>query len=333
MRTCWIFLAAMAAAVASADPAVKALLVVTSVAGEVSAPVVESLHAPFASALSGENFEIVHARDLLGAAQGAVEANASPMRLAELCGAEVLLTASLDSCARRTFGAPPIAGQLAVTWTLTAKRVPDGTLLCSATAPYSGRKHAWSVWDANGAFLREEGLRASVRPAAAAFLAAAKGRVSASARPNPVTLAVVANVAGADVKVDGVTVGLAGPRLQAPLAVPVTPGLHTLEVAYPWMAPYRTTLRITEATTFVINLQESQEGQAMRQKDELLRAAVKRLLEGGATDDDAKLLRARGCAKSLKANSFSFSGMPERLSVVSVESDGVDVVILRLKDE
>ena len=94
------------------------------------------------------------------------------------------------------------------------------------------------------------------------------------------------------------------------------------------MIPYKTTVRFDNDSTFVVNLRESVDGRALRQGDQKLAAALERILKGGATDDDVKLIKAKGYAKCLEASSFKIEGMPERLTVVEggVDSLGLGLI-------
>ena len=51
--------------------------------------------------------------------------------------------------------------------------------------------------------------------------------------------------------------------------------------------------------------------------------------DGGATDDDAKLIKAKGYAKCLEASSFKVEGMPERLTMVKGEVGSFGLGILQ----
>ncbi len=323
---------ALVSAVSVADP-VKALLVVQNHSAVKDAAVLTSMGDQFASALGDELFEIINPNDVVGEAQnvgpwGEKMPTSSAVRLAESCGADILLTAAITDVSRKDLGAPPIAGAVVVTWTVAAKRVPGGGSICSVTVPVEGKKHAVKMLDGNFDRIKDESLRTSVQQAADAFLAKAKTRKFAPARIERVSVAFVANVAGADVRIDGVSVGIASTDLKTPFKTEVSKGLHNLEISYPFMIPYKTTVRFDGPSTFAVNLRETIDGRALRHGDQKLDAALERILKGGATDDDVKLIKAKGYAKCLEASSFKIEGMPERLTLVKgdVGSFGLGII-------
>ena len=67
----------------------------------------------------------------------------------------------------------------------------------------------------------------------------------------------------------------------------------------------------------------------MRMEDKAFDAAVERIVKGGATDDDVKLVKAKGYAKCLEASSFKVEGMPERLTVVGGTPDAFGLGIIQ----
>ena len=308
-----------------ADDPLSALLVVQNHSAVKDAAVLTSIGDQFASALGDELFEVINPNDVIGENQnvgpwGEKMPASSAARLAESCGADFLLTASITDISHKDYGAPPIAGAVVVTWTVAVKRVPSGRTVCSVTVPFEGEKQAVQLLAANLARIRDESLRESVKSAANAFLVKAKAhKFTPAKRVERVSVAFVANLAGADVRIDGISCGTAGMDLKAPLKTEVTKGVHNLEIVYPFMIPYKTMARFDGPSTFAVNLHETVEGRALRQGDQILAAALERILKGGATDDDAKLIKAKGYAKCLEASSFKIEGMPERLTLVKGE--------------
>lgn len=335
MKRITVFAAFLAfAASVYADDPVSALLVVQNHSAVKDAAVLTSMGDQFASALGDELFEIINPNDVIGENQnvgpwGEKMPSSSAVRLAESCGADFLLTASITDISRKDYGAPPLAGAVVVTWAVAAKRVPSGRTVCSVTVPFEGRKKTTQLLAANFTHIRDESLRESVKSAADAFLAKAKTRKFVpSKKVERVSVAFVANLAGADVRIDGISCGTAGTDLKTPLKAEVSKGVHNLEIVYPFMIPYKTTVRFGSQSTFAVNLHETVEGRALRQGDQMLAAALERILKGGATDDDAKLVRAKGYAKCLEASSFKIEGMPERLTLVKgkVDSFGLGII-------
>ena len=305
-----------------AEP-VKALLVVQNHVKDTS-PVMASVGDQFASALGDELFEIINPNDVIGENQNAGHwgekmPTSSAVRLAETCGADILITAAISDLSTKRIGSPALAGCMVVTWSIAAKRVPSGGTICSVTVPCEGPKHAASTFSANAQLSFDEALRGSIRTASSAFLAKATQKKFSPRKSEVVSVAFVANVMGADVKIDGISRGIAATDISKPFTVEISKGLHNLEIAYPFMIPYKTTVRFDSPSTFAVNLHESPAGRAMRMEDKAFDVAVDRIVKGGATDDDVKLIKARGYAKCLEASSFKIEGMPERLTMVKGE--------------
>lgn len=316
------FIAAAALALRADGDAVKALLVVqnhTLMKDQIALTAMGDL---IAAALDNGTFAIINPNDVIGETQnvgvwGEKMPSSSAARLAESCGADVLLTASITECARRNIGVPAVAGSYAVTWVLSAKSIPDGGTICSVTAPFVGKKWTAKQLEADSASILDTTLRSSVSAAAGLFLARAQTSTFARARTGKVAVAFVANIPGADVKVDGISVGTASSDLNNPTTVMVSKGVHNLEITYPYMEPYKTVARFDDACAFAVNLVESAAGRRMRMEDTQFDATIRRLLEGGATDDDVKRIRAKGYADCLSASSFKIEGMPAKMTLVN----------------
>lgn len=122
----------------------------------------------------------------------------------------------------------------------------------------------------------------------------------------------MANVAGANVRIDGVSYGTAGPK---PRAFAVSKGLHNLEVAYPGLIGFKDVVKIQAETTFDIRLAPTAEGNAMRKKDALFAATMDRIEKSGATDDLVRELVAKGYARYLSVSHTQIEGMPRSLTL------------------
>jgi len=323
---------------AFADP-VKALLIVQNHSAVKDAAVLTSIGDQFASALGSDVFEIINPNDVVGENQnvgpwGEKMPAASAVRLAENCDAEVLLTAAITDCSRKDIGSPAVASAYVVSWTVAAKRVPGGSTICSVTVPYQGRKHVAHVFAEGFANIRDAALRESVQFVAAQFLAKTEGKdFSPKKDAEKVFVAFLSNVAGADVKVDGLSVGTAGTDVKTPLRIEATKGIHNLEVAYPFMLPYKTTAKLTADTTFAVNLRETPAGRELRMGDTAFAVMMERVAKGGATDDEVKLIKAKGYASFLEASSVKVEGMPEKLTLVNDKPDTFGLGIFQLEKE
>lgn len=321
----------------AADP-VTALLIVQNHSEVKDAAVLTSMGDQFASALGSDVFEIINPNDVIGEDQnigpwGEKMPASSAVRLAESCDAEFLITAAITDCSRKDAGLPAKASSFAVSWTVSAKRVPSGATVCSVTVPYKGRKHAAQVFTESFSNIRDEALRESVSLAARQFLAKVDGKVFESKASAKVFVAFLSNVAGADVKIDGISYGIAGTSVDAPLRVEVSQGLHNLEISYPYMMPYKTTAKFAADSTFAVNLHETLAGRELRMGDTAFAVMMDRVAKGGATDDEVRLIKAKGYASFLEASSVKVEGMPDRLTLVNGKPDVFGLGVFQIEDD
>lgn len=307
------------AAVATAGPRTKAVLVVQNHTGSETTPfALSTLGDWLQTALGAGSFSVIHPHDAIGTTQnvdswGEEMPESSATRLAENLEAPILLTASVTSARVREIGGVDAGYQAVLEFTLSAKSVPSGEGVASVTAAARSKKESsalafnrkaentWSEVAKEAAFSAAKALQEEYAKAERAFPAAETVRVAFSA-----------NVPGANVRIDGVSYGTAGPE---PKSFAVTKGLHNLEIAYPGFTGFKDLVKIQEETTFGIFLTLTAEGEAARKKDALFAATMDRLEKSGATDDLLRELVAKGYAKYLETSYTRLEGMPQTLSV------------------
>ena len=127
------------------------------------------------------------------------------------------------------------------------------------------------------------------------------------------------NFPGADVSIDGVSYGTAGTIGEAPLKVKVSDGLHNVKISYPYTTPFEVRAKLQEGTTFMVVLRENEEGRKIRKEDKHFDALMDRIEKSGATDDQVRLLRARGYGEYLSSSYTRIKGMPQVLSMRDCE--------------
>lgn len=307
------------ATVVAAGPRTKAVLVVQNHTGSETTPfALSTLGDWLQTALGAGSFSVVNPHDAIGIAQnteswGEDMPESSATRLAENLEAPVLLTASVTSARVREIGGADSGYQAVLEFTLSAKSVPGGEGVASVTAAARSKKESsalafdrkaentWSEVAKEAAFSAAKALQEEYAKAGHAAPAAETVRVAFSA-----------NVPGANVRIDGVSYGTAGPE---PKSFAVAKGLHNLEIAYPGFAGFKDLVKIQEETAFGIFLSLTAEGEAARKKDALFAATMDRLEKSGATDDLVRELVAKGYAKYLETSHTRIDGMPQALTV------------------
>lgn len=301
-------------------PRTKAVLIVQNHTGTAKTPFdLRTLGDWLQTALGAGSFAVIDPHDALGTEQntgpwGEKMPESSAVRLAENLDAPVLLTASVTSARVREIGGTDPGVQAVLEFTLSAKAVPGGEGVASVTAAARSKKessalafgrkaaHTWSEVAKEAAFsaskaLQEEYAKAGAVPPPAA---------------DTVRVAFSANVSGANVRIDGVSYGTAGPEARA---FSVSKGLHNLEVAYPGLVGFKDVVKIRDETTFEIRLALTAEGEAARKKDTLFAATMDRMEKSGATDDLVRELVAKGYGRYLTTSHTRIEGMPQSLTL------------------
>lgn len=301
-------------------PKTKAVLFVQNHCGVDSLPMpLSTLGDWLQAALASGPFAVVNPNDVVGETQnvgpwGEKMPASSAARLAENLDAPVLLTASVTSARVREIGGAEPGRQAVLEFTLSAKAVPGGEGLASVNASARSRKEESEL-----AFARKAANTWSEVAKEAAFSAAAAlGEQYAAAKPAlpaapaDVRVAFVANVAGANVRIDGVSYGTVGTE---PRLVRVSPGLHNVEVAYPGLVGFKDLAKIQEETTFQVSLALTAEGEAAKKRDALFAATLERMEKSGATDDLVRELVAKGYGTYLATSHTQIEGMPQTLTL------------------
>lgn len=301
-------------------PRTKAVLVVQNHTGAEETPfALATLGDWLQTALGGGSFAVINPHDAIGTEQntgpwGEKMPESSAVRLAENLDAPVLLTASVTSARVREIGGTDPGVQAVLEFTLSAKAVPGGDGVASVTAAARSKKESSPL-----AFDRKAENTWSEVAKEAAFSAAkalqedyAKAGAMPPQTAETVRVAFSANVPGANVRIDGVSYGTAGPEARA---FSVTKGLHNLEVAYPGLVGFKELVKIQDETTFEIRLALTAEGEAARKKDALFAATMDRMEKSGATDDLVRELVAKGYGQYLTTSHTRIEGMPRSISL------------------
>ena len=303
-------------------PRTKAVLIVQNHTGAAETPfALSTLGDWLQTALGAGNFAVINPHDSIGTEQnvgpwGEQMPESSAVRLAENLEVPVLLTASVTSARVREIGGTDPGVQAVLEFTLAAKAVPGGEGVAAVTAEARSIKTSSEL-----AFRRKAANTWSEVAKEAAFSAAkalqeayakGDGAAAVAAAPEEVRVAFSANVAGANVRIDGVSYGTVGTE---PRAMAVSKGLHNLEIAYPGLTGFKDVVRIREDTTFAVTLALTPEGERARKKDALFAATMDRMEKSGATDDLVRELVAKGYGQYLATSHTQIQGMPQTLTL------------------
>ena len=301
---------------AGAEP-VKAMLVVQNHASEEFRKPLSNLGTRLSTALSGEGiFEIIDPNDAVGENQNrGVWGEKMPLsaatRLAEHLGAQALITASIDDVSE--IATAGVVKQLSVTMTLQAKRIPSGASVGGEEVTVLSRKYTMNEYRVNARPIYSQLMSELCKRISAAFLPK-MANVKWQQTTQKVMVAFGCNYPGADVSIDGVSYGTAGTIGEAPLQVPVSPGVHNLEVSYPFAHPYKVQANFMANSTYMITLQPTEEGRRRVKDDAYFAELLDRAHKSGATDDFCRNEKAKGYAQYLSSSHTRIEGMPQVLT-------------------
>lgn len=217
------------------------------------------------AALSGDLLNIIDPNDAIGANQnrapwGEGMPDTSATRLAGNLGAEALVTASVGEASVSGIGYPPVAQMVRMTLTLSAKRLPSGAALAAVTVTEQSPNLTLDVMAQNADAVYSELLGRLVSKASAQFLAKIAEVTVPDVAPEKVTVFFGCNVLGADVQIDGLSMGT------CPGQFSVAPGVHNVLVSYPpYYLPFARQAGFeTDGQTYAVVLQITPEGEQQR---------------------------------------------------------------------
>ena len=297
--------------------AVKAMLVVQNHASEEFRKPLSNIGTRLSTALSGTGlFEIIDPNDAVGdnlnrGVWGERLPLSSATRLAENLGAQALVVASIDEVS--TIATAGVVQQLSVTMTLQAKRVPSGASVGGEEVTVLSRKYTMAEYRTNARTIYGDLMSQLCKQTSAQFLPK-MAKVQWQTSGQKVMVAFGCNYPGADVSIDGVSYGTAGTVGEAPLQVPVSPGLHNLTVSFPFAHPYNVRAMFMANSTYMVTLEPTEEGRRRRKDDAYFAELLDRAHKSGATDDFCRSEKAKGYAQYLASSHTRIEGMPQVLT-------------------
>lgn len=303
---------------------IDAVLIVQNHASDEYQKPLSNLGDAISAELSQELFNIIDPNDVIGDQQnrgpwGENMPLSSATRLAENLEAQVLITAAVGETSIISYGSPAKVNAVKMRLTLSAKRIPKGANVASVTVTEVSRKFTPSMLAQNADSIYYDLVENLVAKASKEFLAKCEKVAWKDMKIKLIEVAFGCNFPGADVSIDGVSYGTAGTIGEAPLKVKVSDGLHNVKISYPYTTPFEVRAKLQEGTTFMVVLRENEEGRKIRKEDTHFDALMDRIEKSGATDDQVRLLRARGYGEYLSSSYTRLNGMPQVLSMRDCE--------------
>ncbi len=303
---------------------IDAVLIVQNHASDEYQKPLSNLGDAISAELSQELFNIIDPNDVIGEQQnrgpwGENMPLSSATRLAENLEAQVLITAAVGETSIISYGSPAKANAVKMRLTLSAKRIPKGANVASVTVTEVSRTFTPSMLSQDADSIYYDLVENLVAKASKEFLAKCEKVAWKDMKIKLIEVAFGCNFPGADVSIDGVSYGTAGTIGEAPLKVKVSDGLHNVKISYPYTTPFEVRAKLQEGTTFMVVLRENEEGRKIRKEDKHFDALMDRIEKSGATDDQVRLLRARGYGEYLSSSYTRLNGMPQVLSMRDCE--------------
>lgn len=274
--------------------------------------------------LSNRNFAIINPDNVLGVNQNTTAAGeakpaASATRLAELAGADYVITASLRRVTKNVRGTPPVQiTTMNLGLNLNVARVTDGVTLAGQSITVQSPQLTPNKVDNNLEDVFHDMLETASVQASEWLQQQVASKVIAKPEKELVSVNFTCNVPGASLLIDGVLHGT------LPAELKVSPGMHNLEVSYVTCVPFRQVATFKDGQTFTVSLELSRDGY-LRWKDEAeFTTMIQRIKESGATDDYVRRVMADANAEFLKNSHFRWDGAVQTLTV---ERPGVPAVI------
>lgn len=247
-----------------AEPLDALLVVQNHVSDDFQKPLTD-IGDRIAAALSGDIFSVIDPNDSFGdnlnrSPWGEGMPATSITRLAESLGAKALITASIGEASVVGIGSPMVAQTVKMTLTISAKRLPNGANLAAVSVTEKSPNMPPEVLEQSADGVYSDLVGKLVAKASAQILEKVKDSMRPFKDSEPITVFFGCNVLGADVEMDGLSIGI------CPGQFSVTPGVHAVRVSYPpYYYDFNKQARLVEnGQTLPIVLQINPEGENQR---------------------------------------------------------------------
>jgi len=299
MKTKILFIVAVAAAFAALAEPRKVALVVQNHTSDMEALPVAAFADTLAAKLSGGAIRIVNPANAIGVnqnrtARGEAMPEASAVEIARLVNADGVVTAAIQEFTSEDIGSPAIAYSLRVRLALSLADAATGETVCGVSDVKVSKNYTAEKVKSDTATLYENLMHQAASEAAACLLAKIEAADWQRGALDMAHVNFTCNIPGADIKVDGVSMGT------APGMVKVARGVHNLVVEYPFCVPYMTKAFFTDGQTYNIVLQLDATGRERFKSETLFAETIARIRSTGETDDYVRRTLADGTSQFWK---------------------------------
>ena len=252
-----------------------------------------------AAKLSGDTIRIVNPANAIGVnqnrtARGEAMPEASAKELGRLLGADGVLTASIQEFTSEDIGAPAIAYKLKVRLALSLADSATGETICGVSDLSVSKNYTAEQVKSDTATLYEALMHKAAADAAQKLVAKIESSNWMSAQADIAHINFTCNIQGADIKIDGASMGT------IPAMIKVPKGVHNLLVEYPFCVTYATKAYFTDGQTYNVVLQLDATGRERFKSEALFAETIDRIRKTGETDDYVRRTLADGTAQYWK---------------------------------
>ena len=253
----------------------------------------------FTATLSAGNIRVINPHNVIGVnqnrtAQGESMPEASALRLAQMLGADGVITASILEFTGKDVGVPAVAYALKVRLAVNLADAATGETVCGVQEVVAGRNISVEMLKANTATEYEKLLHEAVAKCSSELLDKYKTCKWEPVEVNMADVSFACNIEGADVMIDGVYMGT------APVQVCVPEGVHNVKVEHPFCDGFNKESLLRDGQTFNVTLTLDATGRECFQNEQLFKEKIADMRKNRETNAYVSRILAEAKAEYIK---------------------------------
>jgi len=272
--------------------------------------------------LSNDKIRIINPHNVIGIAQnktatGEAMLETSALGLAQMLGADGVLTASILEFTADDIGVPPIAYVIKVRLALSLADAATGEAVCGTGKAVFSKNCTADEIKAGTASLYESLMHEATAKCSAEFL---RKFETTAWDPVGVYMANVdftCNIEGADVKIDGVSMGT------TPVQICVAEGVHNIKVEYPFCIPFSTKALLEDGQSYDTTLKLDAAGRECFKDEALFKEKIEDIRRKRDADEYVSRILAEAKAAYIKYLTSGENNAGSRKDISSVIDENI----------
>ena len=295
----------------------RVVLVVQNHTSDVQSLPMAAVADSFAANLSAGNLRVINPHNVIGVnqnrtAQGEAMPEASALGLAHMLGADGVITASILEFTGEDIGVPAIAHTLKVRLAVNLADAATGETVCGVQDVAVSRNVTVEKLKADTATEYERLLHEAVAKCSSELLSKYKTCKWEPIEVNMANVSFACNIQGADVMIDGVSMGT------APVQVCVPEGVHNVKVEHPFCDQFNKKSQLSDGQTFNVNLQLDATGRECFRNEQLFKEKLADMRRNRETNAYVTRILAEAKAEYIKRSAETGSSAPEKKNIMSI---------------